>query len=69
MLEFFNFILVLFYVFAWLNVIRHFYYLLQAWIRSESEEPIQYMLTPNQLFLLGLSLSYVITGILCGITF
>jgi len=44
-----------------LNVIRHAYYLIQAWIASTEEQPIKYRLNNTSLWILSFSLAYVIT--------
>jgi len=44
-----------------LNVIRHGYYLVQAWIASTEEQPIKYRMENKSLWVLSFSLAYVIT--------
>jgi len=44
-----------------LNVIRHGYYLVQAWIASTEEQPIKYRMENKSLWILSFSLAYVIT--------
>lgn len=46
-----------------LNVIRHGYYLVQAWIASTEEQPIKYRMENKSLWILSFSLAYVITTI------
>jgi hypothetical protein len=46
-----------------LNVIRHGYYLIQAWISSTEEQPIKYRMENKSLWILSFSLAYVITTI------
>lgn len=69
MLEFINKILVLIYIMAILNVVRHGYFFIQAWIESFKGTPIQINMLPQERFMLGLSISYVVTGIILGVTF
>ena len=47
-----------------LNVIRHGYYLIQAWIASTEDQPIKYRLETKSLWILSFSLAYVITTII-----
>lgn len=46
-----------------LNVVRHGYYLVQAWIASTEEQPIKYRMENKSLWILSFSLAYVITTI------
>ena len=46
-----------------LNVVRHGYYLVQAWIASTEEQPIKYRMENKSLWILTFSLAYVITTI------
>lgn len=66
-LSFFNKVLVLLYWLAIFNCIRQLWYFIRAWVTSATEQPIPYILSPTQLFLLGISLSYIMTGIIEGI--
>lgn len=56
----YNFYMLVFFM-ALLNVIRHAYYLIQAWIASTEEQPIKYRLNNTSLWILSFSLAYVIT--------
>lgn len=69
MLEFINKIMIMLYILSVLNVIKELYAFIQAWIETTPERSIKINLTPKETFLFGLSLSYVITGIITGITF
>lgn len=46
------------------NVIRHLYYFIQAWVRSDSDNPVRYVLNNKSLYILSISLAYVIATIL-----
>jgi hypothetical protein len=50
-----------------LNVIRHSYFFVQAIVKSTEEEQLKYKLSQKGLFLLGLSLSYILTTLFTGI--
>jgi hypothetical protein len=52
---------------ACLNVIRHTYYFMQAWLKSDSETPEKYKVTDKSLWVLTFSMSYIITSILYGV--
>lgn len=63
-----NKILVMIFVLGTLNVIRHGYYFIQAWVKSDEETPIKYRMSATSLIFLGLSLAYMISSIFTGIT-
>lgn len=67
-LEVINRILLVVFLLSCLTTIRHSYFLLQAIIKSEPEEPIKYKLSKTSLLLLGLSLSYVLSTLFTGIS-
>jgi hypothetical protein len=51
-----------------LNVVRHGFFLIGSFIKSEDEEKTQkFRLSPTQLLLLGLSIAYILTIIFTGI--
>ena len=52
---------------ALLNVIRHTYYFIQAWIKSNSESPERYVIGNKSLWVLTLSMGYVIMAIISGV--
>lgn len=64
-----NKILITIYVLSCLNLFRHGYYFIQAWIRSKEDNPEKYKLNTRQLLILGISISYIIMSIFDGITF
>lgn len=63
-----NKILVILYVLSLANVLRHGYYFIQAFISTYGDEPVKYILGDKALLLLGVSLAYVITGMITGVT-
>jgi len=63
-----NKILILIYVLALINSIRHLYYFIQAFLSTYGNEPVKYIISDKSLLLLGISIAYLITGILTGIT-
>lgn len=62
-----NKILVILFIFSILNIIRHFYFLIQAWIKSNNENPQKYYINKTSLIILGLSISYFVTCLFEGI--
>lgn len=67
LIELLNKVLVLVFFIACLNSIRHIYYFIQAYFTSTEEEPVKYRVSNTSLFLLGVSLSYILTAIFTGI--
>lgn len=67
-LDILNKVFIILFMLSSLNVFRHGYYFLQAWFKSENEEPVRYVISPRALFFLGISLAYILTGIFSGIT-
>lgn len=61
-----KFLVILFFV-SLLNTFRHGYYFIQTWYTSTEETPIKYKLTNTSLFLLGMSIAYILTTIFTGI--
>jgi hypothetical protein len=62
-----NKLLMLFFFISSLNTVRHAYYFIQTWFTSTEETPVKYRLTSTSLFLLGVSISYILTVIFTGI--
>ncbi len=56
------------FIIALLNVIRNGYYFIQAWVKSNTDNPSKYILSNKSLLLLGISLSYVLMSLITGIT-
>jgi len=52
---------------AFFNSVRHTYYFIQAWVTSTNEEPVKYKISDKSLFLLGVSIAYILTTIFTGI--
>lgn len=52
---------------ACLNVVRHTYYFMQAWLKSDSETPEKYKVSDKSLWVLTFSMGYIITSILYGV--
>lgn len=50
-----------------LTVLRHGYFLGQAFLTSTEEEPKKYRVTPIGLVFLGLSIAFILTSIFTGI--
>jgi hypothetical protein len=53
---------------ACLNVVRHAYYFIQAVVTSTEEEPKKYKMPKLQLNLLGISIAYILSVLITGIT-
>lgn len=67
-LDIINKVLITLFVLSCLNSVRHTYYFIQAWVKSISETPTKYRLSNSSLILLGVSMAYMITSIITGIT-
>jgi hypothetical protein len=50
-----------------LNIIRHSYYFIQAWVKSDTETPQKYLLNNSSLWLLSLSIGYTLVAIFSGV--
>lgn len=68
LIDIINKILLMFFVMACLNIIRHSFYFIQAVIRSTEEEPKKYKIQDNSLYLLGISIAYILSAVITGIT-
>jgi hypothetical protein len=66
MFEFINKILMVLFFLSLLNSIRHLYYFIQTWFISTEIENVKYRLDNKSLFLLGLSVAYILTTIFTG---
>ncbi len=49
---------------ATFNVFRNLYYFIQAWVKSNSDNPVRYVLSNKSLYILSISLAYVLAAIL-----
>ena len=67
LLDTINKILMVFFFMSCFNTIRHTYYFIQTWFTSTEELPVKYRLTNKGLFLLGVSIAYIMTVIFTGI--
>lgn len=52
---------------ACLNFIRHTYYFIQAWVKSDSETPEKYKIGNKSLWWLSISIGYIVASIFCGV--
>jgi len=66
LIEVINKILLVLLVMSSLNVIWHVFYAIQAWTRNE-EQNTKYILSNKALFLLTLSIAYIISSIITGV--
>ena len=67
-LDILNKILTIVFFMSVLNVVRHTYYFIQAWVKSSSESPQKYILSGSSLWVLSVSLAYILCTIVNGIT-
>jgi hypothetical protein len=63
-----NKVLFIVLVMSCLNVTRHAYYFIQAWVKSNSENPEKYIVNNKSLWILSASIAYVITAIFFGVS-
>lgn len=62
-----NKLLMILFFLSCLNTVRHIYYFIQSFIISTDENVVRYRLDKKSLFLLGVSISYILTVALKGI--
>jgi hypothetical protein len=62
-----NRVLMVLFFLSCLNTVRHLYYFIQTWVVSNEENLVKYRLDNKALFLLGVSVSYILTVIFKGI--
>ena len=62
-----NKILLIIFFMSILNVFRHLYYFTQAMIKSNTDQPMKYILSGKGLLILGVSLAYILSSIFDGI--
>lgn len=67
LLDLVNKILIILLFMSILNVVRHAYYFIQAWVKSDSERPEKYRLSNNSLWVLATSIAYILTTIFNGV--
>lgn len=63
-----NKILLTIFIMAILNILRHVYYFSQAVSTSTEDEPKKYRIEKVSLYMLGISIAYIISAIMTGIT-
>ncbi len=68
LIDILNKILLILFFMSCLNVIRHGYYFIQAVLTSTDEEPKKYKISNVSLYLLSLSIAYILSVIFTGIT-
>lgn len=66
-IDIFNRVLLILFIMSCLNIIRHTYYLIQAWVASTEENPIKYRVDEKSLWILSISIGYVLSEIINGI--
>jgi hypothetical protein len=66
-LELINKALMIILILSSLNIIRHGFFTVLAWVK-DVEENAKYVITNRGLILLGVSIGYVITSIITGVT-
>jgi hypothetical protein len=64
---FLNKVLVVLFFLACLNTFRHAYYLIGTSLKSTSDDPRTYVLSDKALIFLGLSIGYILSGVITGI--
>ena len=67
LLDTLNKLLMVLFFMSLLNTVRHTYYFIQTWFTSTEETPVKYKITNKSLFLLGVSIAYILTVIITGI--
>jgi len=67
-LDILNKILTIVFFMSVLNVTRHAYYFIQAWVKSSGESPQKYILSGSSLWVLSVSLAYILCTIINCIT-
>lgn len=67
-IEILNKLLMTLFFMSCLNTLRHVFYFVQAFIQAGTDEPVKYKLNNRSLLLLGISLGYILTVIIKGIS-
>jgi hypothetical protein len=68
LIDILNKILIMLFIMACLNVLRHVFYFSQAVLTSTEEEPKKYKIENVSVYLLGISIAYILSAIITGIT-
>lgn len=63
-----NKLLLILFIMSCLNVLRHGYYFIQTVVTSTDEEPKKYRIDKISLYLLSISIAYILSAIFTGIT-
>lgn len=63
-----NKVLFMILIMSWLNVVRHTYYFIQVWVKSDSENPEKYIVNNKSLWILSASIAYIFTVIFFGVS-
>ena len=50
-----------------LNVVRHSYYFIQAWVKSDTENPVKYRVSDTSLWILSAPMAYILTTSFSGL--
>jgi hypothetical protein len=64
LIDLLNKVLLILFLMSTFNVFRHLYYFIQAWLKSYSDSPVNYVLSNKSLYILSLSLAYIIAAML-----
>lgn len=67
LIDILNRLFVVVFFMSCLNTIRHAYYFTQAFLVSTEEEPIKYKVSDISLYLLCISIAYILSTIFTGI--
>lgn len=67
LMDILNKVLLIALIMSSLNVIRHIYYFAQAWVESDSDNPRKYKMSNGSLWILSISISYILASIFTGI--
>jgi len=65
---FINKIFYIFFILSTLNVIMNLYKFIRAWALSNTDQTTRYKISKKDVLFVGLSLSYIITSLINGIT-
>ena len=68
LIDILNRLFVVLFMLSCINVIRHAYYFIQAVVTSTEEEPKKYKIPKLELNLLGVSIAYILSVLITGIT-
>ena len=62
-----NKLLLVVFIMTCVNIIRHGYYFVQAWLTSEGDNPQKYIIKPTSLWVLSCSIGYFLASLFVGI--